>query len=189
MKTKKTVDDKFVIKKDHKGLGVYAARNFKKGEFIHKLDGNIYTPRALYDHVNNFKRGIADPLQVGDDNYIRLDKLSVTFNHSCEPTTGVRDRSSLYALRDIGKGEELTYDYSTTIDECFWCQCGSPKCRGVIYDFFAIPNPDKKYYFSNNALPDHILKKYKKLLKAKCPCRSGKKYINCHGRYYLTTVK
>ena len=55
-------------------------------------------------------------------------------NHSCEPNIGYRGLN-IYALRDIAAGEELTVDYATIENEDFpefQCQCGSPKCRGII---------------------------------------------------------
>jgi SET domain-containing protein len=65
-------------------------------------------------------------------------------NHSCEPNCEAIEeedgRVFIYALRDIGAGEELSYDYRLEVDEprtkeveaeseCF---CGSPKCRGTM---------------------------------------------------------
>ena len=185
---KKIIVNKFIIKKDVKGYGVYAARDFKKGEKIHVLGGKISTPKSIALHQKNFKRGIIDPLQIGDDKYLELDALSVKFNHSCDPNASLREMSTLYAFKNIKKGEEITYDYSTTIDESFWCKCGSKNCRGVIYDFFSLPNKAKRYYFGNNALPAHIMKKYKKLLSADCPCgardKEGRriKYKHHHGK-------
>jgi len=174
--------DKFVLKKNKKGLGIYAARPFRKGAVIHVLTGRASTPKSIYYHEADFKRGIIDPMQVGSSSYLKLDSFSVLFNHSCDPTAGVRGRSTLFALRDIRKGQEITFDYSTTIDESFWCQCGSKKCRGVIYDFFALPPRQQFHYYRAGALPSFLEKKYKKLLKGLCPCGSGKRYPNCHGK-------
>jgi len=55
-------------------------------------------------------------------------------NHSCEPNTAYKGLNVI-ALRNIKKGEELTLDYASFLDENmepFQCQCGSPKCRGLI---------------------------------------------------------
>jgi len=55
-------------------------------------------------------------------------------NHSCEANTGYQGLNVI-ALRKINKGEELTLDYATLLDETaqpFECQCGSPSCRGTI---------------------------------------------------------
>ena len=58
-------------------------------------------------------------------------------NHSCDPnceTEIVRGKIWIMAIRDIEKGEELSYDYGYDFDdyhehECF---CGSRKCIGFI---------------------------------------------------------
>src|SRR5690606_5931719 len=49
-------------------------------------------------------------------------------------------RIFIEAIRDIERGEELTYDYSYILDEPhtakvkarYPCHCGSPRCRGTI---------------------------------------------------------
>jgi uncharacterized protein len=62
-------------------------------------------------------------------------------NHACEPNCeSVIERSRVFidALRDIGVGEELTYDYQIRrerddppdIDAVFACRCGAARCRG-----------------------------------------------------------
>ena len=60
-------------------------------------------------------------------------------NHSCEPNIGFIDGSlSMFALRDIAAGEELLWDYSTSMNEAGWrvqCSCGAATCRGVIESF------------------------------------------------------
>ena len=53
-------------------------------------------------------------------------------NHSCSPNAGLSGQIALVAMRDIGAGEEITYDYAMSdgspYDE-FTCSCGSPHCR------------------------------------------------------------
>jgi len=64
-------------------------------------------------------------------------------NHSCEPNCEVfifNDRVYIYAMRDILRGEELTFDYQLgpairapkrAVDlSAYACHCGSPNCRG-----------------------------------------------------------
>ena len=50
------------------------------------------------------------------------------------PTTAASGRRVfVYALRSIGIGEELTYDYQFPADERrIACRCGSAACRGTI---------------------------------------------------------
>lgn len=55
-------------------------------------------------------------------------------NHSCTPNT-IYEGLNVKAISPIKKGEELTLDYASFLDEHmepFQCQCGSPLCRGLI---------------------------------------------------------
>ena len=56
-------------------------------------------------------------------------------NHSCEPNCGLLGQTLIIAMRDIGPGEELCFDYATCdasdYDE-FRCRCGQPNCREII---------------------------------------------------------
>lgn len=58
-------------------------------------------------------------------------------NHSCHPnceTDIIRGRIWIIALRDIPKGEEVTYNYGYGFDdyEEHECRCGSARCVGYI---------------------------------------------------------
>ena len=62
-------------------------------------------------------------------------------NHSCDPNciayteeSDDEDRIVIYALRDIEKGEELSFDYGFDLEsyEDHPCRCGSYNCIGYI---------------------------------------------------------
>jgi hypothetical protein len=58
-----------------------------------------------------------------------------SINHSCEPNCGMRNATTIVAMRDIAVGEELTFDYamSDTSDyDEFDCNCGTTMCRGRV---------------------------------------------------------
>lgn len=55
-------------------------------------------------------------------------------DHSCEPTTVIRDRQVI-AVRDIAEGEGVTFDYNTTeydMASPFQCHCRSAHCVVMI---------------------------------------------------------
>ncbi len=55
-------------------------------------------------------------------------------NHSCEPNTRF-EGLDVVAARAITRGEELTLDYATFMNENgepFDCHCGAASCRGMI---------------------------------------------------------
>ena len=83
-------------------------------------------------------------LQVGEDVYIGPSGGADDYvNHSCEPNCGFQNGLELVAMRDIAVGEELTWDYSSAIDEAgsdgFPCCCGSANCRGQVTSFRDLP--------------------------------------------------
>ncbi len=141
-------DKKLIVKNTDKyGKGVFAGQDIKKGEIIHVLDGKKLTLKNLVDSVISGKENIDDPFQIGRQTYIDLDELSRTFNHSCDPSGGIRKKSELFALRDIDTGEEITYDYSMTMAPTEWkmkCECGSENCRKVLGDILSVPQKQIK---------------------------------------------
>ncbi len=153
-------DKKIVIKLTKKyGSGVFANDNIKNGETIHILTGEKMTLGEFVTKVNSGEEYIDDPFQIGRRTYIDLNELSRTFNHSCDPNGGIRNQSELFALRDIKKGEELTYDYSTTVSPTVWsmkCKCGSEKCRKIIRDILSIPKSQIKKYKKVGALQTYM---------------------------------
>ncbi len=59
-------------------------------------------------------------------------------NHSCNPNCEVLEDNKklwIFAIRDIKKNEELTYDYGFSFDKDYKqyiCKCGSKNCVGYI---------------------------------------------------------
>lgn len=157
-----------------KGNGLFANRDFKKGELIFHHDKSKLKRYSLKE-LEKFpedKQQHAD--YVGNDKYV-LDFHPCSYmNHSCEPNTIVKMKSILksdiYALKNIKKGEELTHDYSlTAVDQIGkkkpdWimnCNCKSKNCRKkIIGDFFKLPiELQRKYY---KYLPKSIKNNYKR---------------------------
>ncbi|GHS89694.1 hypothetical protein FACS189487_10430 [Campylobacterota bacterium] len=60
-------------------------------------------------------------------------------NHSCDPNLAFENGGlTLVNIRDIDAGEELTWDYSTSIDDGIFemkCSCGAGNCRDIIKSF------------------------------------------------------
>jgi uncharacterized protein len=119
-------------------LGCYAATDIKKGEFIAEYTGPRLTPKAaeaLYDdHHKTYLFGLNSGKEV-------IDGIGIAafINHSCDPnceTDELRGRIVIYAIRDIGAGEEVTYDYCLydgELDDAAVCLCRSRNCRGSMY--------------------------------------------------------
>jgi len=101
-------------------------------------------------------------IQVGPDRYIDTLAPGVFANHSCAPNAGVRNDRDLVALRDIPPGEEIRYDYSTTMDEKSFtmvCRCGAPGCRQVVTDFADLPAAIQDFYLSQRLVMSFIARR------------------------------
>src|SRR5258708_40375487 len=113
-----------------KGLGAFAIRPIPAGTRALAIAGWLLPTEKLTDDLL--------ALQVGPDLWLCSDgsNLDDRINHSCDPNLGFfRGDPVLYALRDVAAGEEVTWDYSTSITEAGWsldCACGAPKCRGIV---------------------------------------------------------
>lgn len=155
------------------GNGVFSNKEIKSGQTIYFLEGELCTLDEVIRRVNEGKEEPSDPLEVDDEEYLDLDEISRTFNHSCEPNSYIKGKNELIALRDITVGEEITYDYSTTMNDNeekivsagrdLWtceCNCGSKNCRGIIDQFKTLSEEMQKYYISNRFMPDFMLKKF-----------------------------
>jgi hypothetical protein len=115
---------------DQMGRGVFATTPILRGERVVECQGWLATTAELDDDWH--------AMQVGPDLWLCSDgdSLDDCINHSCESNLGfTTGEPILFALRDIAVGEQLTWDYSTSIAEVGWtlaCLCGTPNCRRVI---------------------------------------------------------
>jgi SET domain-containing protein len=121
--------DKNVIVRRSKisGKGVFAARDFAKGEVVLK-----WTPlpiaKAAIEELPKKERAFVE--KIGKRFYL-MQTPERFVNHSCDPNTMTRNKADV-ALRGIRKGEEITSDYSGQGIDFFRCRCGSEKCRRKI---------------------------------------------------------
>lgn len=159
MNMKKQMSD-FLLKDTGKyGVGVYANRSFTKNETVHQLTGEKLTLEKIIDRVICRKANEDDIFQIGKRTYYDLDDLSRSINHSCNPSTGVRGKSELFSLRDIKAGEQITYDYSTTVAPTDWlmiCECGDKNCRKRMCDIRSIPREQLNWYAERGAIQDYM---------------------------------
>jgi len=121
--------------------GLYASKKIKKDTKIIEYKGKIITvketetnpkfdnDKAIYLFNLNKKYDLD-----GDFKY----NTARLINHSCDPNCevdGVGLKLWIYAIKDIKKNEELTYDYGFSFDKDykdFPCRCGAKKCVGFI---------------------------------------------------------
>ena len=130
------------------GKGVFALRPIALGECLIEYCGEVIAwSEALRRHPH-------DPQQPDHTFYFHIDDERVIdgkiggnasrwINHACVPNCIAEDdagRIFLHALRDIGAGEELFFDYGLVLDERhtravkarYACWCGASSCRGTM---------------------------------------------------------
>lgn len=124
------------------GRGVFATAPIARGSRLVQCEGWLATGAELDDNWH--------AMQVGPDLWLcsEGDCLDECINHSCDPNAGfVTGEAVLYALRDIAAGEQIAWDYSTSIAEIGWmleCRCGAATCRGVVRSWPELSAPERE---------------------------------------------
>lgn len=135
------------------GNGVFAARNIPAGTELIEYTGRLISRAqadAEYDEIysgHTFLFTLNDEWII-DANVGGNDARWI--NHGCAPNCipylhahrrdHRKDRVIIETLRDVRKGEELTYDYGISFDMPYtarlkkiWaCRCGAPDCTGTM---------------------------------------------------------
>ena len=121
--------------------GLYANRNIKSGTRIIEYKGKIISVKQS-ENDPKFDNSKAIYLFNLNKRY-DLDgaynfNIARLINHSCNPNCEVFGKGLkvwVYAMKNIKKGEELSYDYGFSFDKDykqFPCKCGSSNCVGYI---------------------------------------------------------
>lgn len=121
--------DVIVKKSKIHGKGVFASRNFKKGEVVLKWD---ISHRLTKEEVDKLPENEKRYIICMDGRYILMQPPARYINHSCDANT-YADNFCDIAKRDIKKDEEITGDYSDDISkQSFECKCGCKNCCRII---------------------------------------------------------
>ena len=124
------------------GYGIYATQNIEAKELVFRgeeMPQRLVTRRFVERNWNVKEletfRKYAYPLSK--ELFLLWDNNPANWapqNHSCDPNT-TYEGLNVVALRAISKGEELTLNYASFLDEHmepFTCRCGAPNCLGLI---------------------------------------------------------
>ena len=132
----------YKIKKSNiHNTGLYASKNINDGTKIIEYKGKILTKKEVNENpkFDNEKAiylfNINRKYDLDGDFKYNTARL---INHSCNPNCevfGTGLKIWVYAMKNIKKGDELSYDYGFSFDEDykqFPCRCGSNNCVGFI---------------------------------------------------------
>ena len=78
------------------GNGVFANKEIKKGQTIYFLEGELCSLDEVIRRVNEGKEEPSDPLEIDDEEYLDLNEISRTFNHSCEPNSYIKGKNEIW---------------------------------------------------------------------------------------------
>lgn len=138
----------------NKGRGIFALKDYKKGESILEITGEIIDTEDPSNYPEEIREHWAPMGKFGDKfRFIKPEVPWMYMNHSCDFNAGVIDDRNLIASKNIKKGEEINIDYSTLFIESLTngkkqlmmeCRCGSKNCRKVISTFDTLKKDDQE---------------------------------------------
>jgi hypothetical protein len=142
------------------GKGLFAEKTISKGSIITNVTGR----HIKFDEAASMGEQESYPFQVGLSEYItpNLNTIWQYINHCCAPNCGVNEKLEIVAIKDIKIGDELFYDYSTTMLEKHWtmkCGCNAVNCRTVIADFDTLL-PDRQLYYLKKGVVQKFIINY-----------------------------
>ncbi len=141
------------------GYAYFATRDFEPGEEVMRGWGKVINHQTSRMSV-----------QIGENKHYLPEKWTGRYwNHSCNPNTHIKTRSdgfpSLYALKKIKIGQEITYHYSTT--ELKWakhaqenylkCLCNEDNCSGRILSFSQLTPKEKAILIKKSTCSNYLL--------------------------------
>ncbi len=150
---------------DKKGL--YASKDIKEGTKIINYVGKIISKKE--SEKNEKFDNKKDIYLFNLNNRYDLDgdfkfNTARLINHSCDPNCEVEGTGLklwISAIKNIKKGEELTYDYGFSYDKDykqFPCKCGKQNCVGYIVRSGSRWRINKKFRKQKN-LVDNLFQK------------------------------
>ncbi len=121
----------FVVKRSSAGLGLFAARPFKKGERVIEYTGEVISDEEAQRRGGQYLFELNDKWTIdGKDRH----NIARYINHACKPNcypelTDDEKHVFIYAKRAIEPGEEFTYNYGSyffnVIIKKKGCRCAS----------------------------------------------------------------
>ncbi|MBP9855070.1 MAG: SET domain-containing protein-lysine N-methyltransferase [Candidatus Omnitrophica bacterium] len=142
------------------GTGVYARVEIKEGTKVIEYIGEKVTKKEserraqipLENNADNEDMGAVYIFELNKrydlDGYFKYNTARY-INHSCDPNCEsdiIKGRVWIIALKDIKKGEEITYNYNYSWGdhEDHPCNCGTKRCVGYILIEEAWPKLKRK---------------------------------------------
>ena len=141
--------DTLTIKTENKFRRLITKRTYVKGEVICEIPTD-----KILKKPNRFT------VQIDHDKHTEVGKLAA-LNHSCDPNV-ILDTANLtvYASKDIEKGDELSFFYPATeweMEAPFICLCGSSSCIHVVAGARFLPLSTLENHFLNKHIREYMI--------------------------------
>lgn len=137
------------------GNGIFATQDIAKGERVIRYQGALRTHEEVDEEYGGQEENGHTFLFTLNDTYVIDANVSANIarwmNHSCDPNCEAvveeddkgrpeKDKVYIEAIKDIAKGEELTYNYGIVLEErhtpklkkLWGCRCGADNCTGTM---------------------------------------------------------
>jgi uncharacterized protein len=119
------------VGRSYAGLGLFAAKDFKKGDRVIEYVGDRVTPEEADKRGGMYLFEVTDRITI--DGSARTN-IARYINHCCKPNCeawNIKNRIYIVALGSIKKDEELTYDYGSEhfLEHIAPHGCKCPSCR------------------------------------------------------------
>ena len=143
-----------IVRRSHiHGNGVFATRDLLEGTELIEYTGDLISIAEADELYDEIYKGHTFLFTLNEDWIIDGNvggNDARWFNHSCAPNCipylhahprdRRKDRVIIETLRDVEKGEELSYDYGISFEVPYtarlkriWaCRCGAPNCTGTL---------------------------------------------------------
>lgn len=151
----------YTVRETANGKGVFATKDIPPQTILMRVTGEVldFASTKFLGERESYT------LQVDINRYLLTKPPFCYVNHCCNPNTALDADLFLYSLRTIKAGEQICWDYSTTMLERSWtmkCSCGAANCRGLITDFDLLPREVQQRYLRMGIVLPFIVRKLKK---------------------------
>ena len=141
--------DVLSVRTENKFRSLITKQAYKKGQVICEIPSDNVVNKATRFTV-----------QIGRNEHTDVGKLAA-LNHSCDPNVILDTENMLMvALRDVSKGEELSFFYPSTeweMDAPFICLCGASNCIHVVAGARFLPLSTLENHFLNKHIREMMI--------------------------------
>jgi len=151
-----SIEDLVEVRPSKFGKGLFALKDILPGVPLCNINGKLISFRETLLLGDNESHA----LQIGVDKYILCEPPFLFTNHSCKPNSAINNNYELFSLKEIKAGQEIFWDYSTSMLERHWtlnCNCSNYNCREIITDFDLLPKQLQTEYIKTNIVLPFII--------------------------------